>query len=44
MAFVQRIIEVSVALAPSPKTNQPAKFSESGTNTENFAGWATARR
>ena len=32
-SFVKRKVELSIKLAPDTKTNQPVKFSESGTDT-----------
>lgn len=44
MAFVQRVLEVSVKLAANPKTNQPATFNESGTDTATFPPLRTTAR
>lgn len=44
MAFTQKLITVSVALATNTQTNQPNTFAESGTNTVNISGSRTSVR
>lgn len=36
MAFVKRVVQISVKLAADPASNQPATFAESGTDTVTF--------
>lgn len=38
-SFARRIIEISIKLASDSKTNQPVKFSESGTDTATFSNY-----
>ena len=44
MSFAQRIISVSVQLAPNTQTNQPNTFAESGTDSVTLTGSRTSVR
>lgn len=44
MSFAQRLIDVTVQLAPSTGTNQPNTFDESGTDTVTLSGLRTSVR
>ena len=44
MSFTQRIISVTVQLAPNTQTNQPNTFAESGTDTVTLTGSRTSVR
>ena len=44
MAFAQRLIEIAIKLASNTQTNQPATFSESGTDTVTLSGSRTKVR
>jgi hypothetical protein len=44
MAFTQKLIAASVALAANTQTNQPITFAESGTDTVNLSGSRTSLR
>lgn len=44
MSFVQRLLSISVQLAPNTKTNQPSTFQESGTDTVTLTGSRTTVR
>ena len=44
MSFVQRLLSISVQLAPNTQTNQPNTFLESGTDTVTLTGSRTTVR
>lgn len=44
MALVQRVIDLTVQLAPNTQTNQPNTFTESGTDTVTISGSRTSVR
>lgn len=44
MAFVERLVEIAIKLAPDAKTNQPNTFSESGTDSLTLKGFRTSAR
>lgn len=44
MSFVERLITVSIKLAPNTQTNQPNQFVESGTDTVTLTGSRTSVR
>lgn len=44
MSFVQRLVNISIQLAPNTQTNQPNTFAESGTDTVTLSGSRTSVR